>query len=122
MNRAPLWTADEKLSGRCVNNEVQFFSGDDFCKLSILKLIVFYMNVYDLKSRLKKYFYSFKVVILHLHIANPTTKLYLPNVSGFTFSPSPSTPYMVAAHVVGKKVIFSIIAIIITKWIVVVVI
>ncbi|XP_065644550.1 eukaryotic translation initiation factor 2A isoform X2 [Hydra vulgaris] len=62
---APSWTSDEKLNGRCVNNEVQFFSGDDFY--------------------------------------TSATKLYLPNVFGFTFSPSPSLPYMVAAHAVGKK-------------------
>lgn len=27
---APIWTKDEKVCGRCVSNEIQFYSGDDF--------------------------------------------------------------------------------------------
>ena len=62
---APIWSKDEKICGRCVNNEIQFYSEGEF------------------------------------HTA--ATKLYLQGVNGFSISPSPNPPYMIAAFVVGKK-------------------
>ena len=43
--RAPQWTKDEKICGRCVSNEIQFHEDGDLSNLLLLFFIILNLNL-----------------------------------------------------------------------------